>query len=154
MPKLDDHLCVAVYRASHAFTAVYRDLLAPSGLSYPQYVAMLALWEADSPLTVKELGEKLALDSGTLSPLLRRLEEAGHLRRVRDDQDGRRVNVVLTPAGQNLREAVLDVPGRLAACVGGSAEQARDLIDRLHTITDHLRNATGDLRDLDQGEPR
>lgn len=138
---------MAVYRASHAFTGVYRELLAPSGLSYPQYVAMLALWESDAPLTVKDLGEKLALDSGTLSPLLRRLEQAGYVRRHRDEQDGRRVNLQVTPEGHALKESVLDVPGRLIACVGGTADQARDLIDRLHAVTDHLRIATGDLRD-------
>lgn len=150
LPKLDDQLCVAVYRAAHAFTAVYRDLLAPSGLSYPQYVTMVALWQSENPLTVRELGEQLALDSGTLSPLLRRLEAAGYLERRRDEQDGRLVRLHLTQEGLDLQAVVLDVPGRLAACLGGTAEQGRVLIDALHTVTDNLRSATGDLRDHHQ----
>lgn len=150
LPRLDDQLCVAVYRAAHAFTAVYRDLLAPSGLSYPQYVTMLALWQAENPLTVRELGEQLALDSGTLSPLLRRLEESGYLKRRRDEQDGRLVRLHLTQDGLDLKTVVQDVPGRLATCLGGTAGDARQLIDALHTVTDNLRNATGDLRDHHQ----
>jgi DNA-binding transcriptional ArsR family regulator len=95
---LDNQLCFALYSASLAMTKLYKPLLDELGLTYPQYLAMLVLWERDG-LMVSELGERLSLDSGTLTPLLKRLEAAGLVARIRDVQDERRVHITLTPAG-------------------------------------------------------
>ena len=99
---LDRQLCFAVYAASHAFNAAYKPFLDPLGLTYPQYLVMLVLWEADN-LKVNEIGAKLHLDSGTLTPLLKRLEAAGYLKRTRDASDERQVRVSLTKSGVNLQ---------------------------------------------------
>src|SRR5689334_24753737 len=97
--KLNDLLCFAVYAAGHGFNRVYKPLLDPLGLTYPQYLVMKALWEQDSQ-TVGALGEKLSLESNTLTPLLKRLEAQGRVRRVRDPRDERQVRVQLTAAGR------------------------------------------------------
>ena len=99
--RLDDQLCFALYSASHLMTRAYRPMLAAIGLTYPQYLAMLVLWEADD-LTVGALGERLFLDSGTLTPLLKRLEALGHVERRRDPADERQVRVRLTESGRAL----------------------------------------------------
>ena len=111
--RLDNQLCFLFHRISRELTAAYRPLLADLGLTYPQYLVMLVLWEDDG-LGVGEIGERLALDSGTLSPLLRRMEAGGLLSRVRSAYDERRVTVELTEAGRALRERALDVPAALA----------------------------------------
>ncbi|WP_342371725.1 MarR family transcriptional regulator [Propioniciclava soli] len=100
--RLDQQLCFALYAASRATTSTYRTALADIGLTYPQYLVMLTLWEQDG-VTVSELGERLHLDSGTLSPLLGRLEAGGLVSRSRSAQDARLVRVSLTPAGSALR---------------------------------------------------
>ncbi|WP_430395428.1 MarR family winged helix-turn-helix transcriptional regulator [Ferrovibrio sp.] len=124
--KLDAQLCFALYAASNAMTRLYRDKLEPLGLTYPQYLVLLVLWEQDGlpgpGLTVKQLGERLHLDSGTLTPMLKRMETAGLLTRQRDDQDERLVRIALTPAGRELKTGVaamkeglsclLPLPGR------------------------------------------
>ena len=104
-PHLDEQICFALYSASRALTSRYRELLEPLGLTYPQYLVMLVLWE-DGDVTVGHLGERLHLDSGTLSPLLRRLETAGNLTRARSRTDERIVEVALTPAGRALRSEI------------------------------------------------
>ena len=96
--RLDNQVCFALYSASLAMTKLYKPLLDDIGLTYPQYLVMLVLWEQDG-ITVSELGERLYLDSGTLTPLLKRLEASGHIRRARDAQDERRVRIALTPQG-------------------------------------------------------
>ena len=96
--RLDNQVCFALYSASLAMTKLYKPLLDDIGLTYPQYLVMLVLWEQDG-ITVSELGERLYLDSGTLTPLLKRLEASGHIRRTRDAQDERRVRIALTPQG-------------------------------------------------------
>ena len=101
---LDNQLCFALYSASLAMTRLYKPLLDELGLTYPQYLAMLVLWEQDGVM-VSELGDRLSLDSGTLTPLLKRLEAAGLVARIRDVQDERRVHVTLTAAGQGSRPA-------------------------------------------------
>ena len=106
--RLDHQLCFALYAASRATTGAYRDALTKAGLTYPQYLVMLALWEDDG-LSVGELGQRLHLDSGTLSPLLSRLEAAGLVTRSRPDRDARRVVVHLTNDGQVLRSAAEDI---------------------------------------------
>ena len=99
---LDNQLCFALYSASLAMTKLYKPLLDELGLTYPQYLAMLVLWERDG-LTVSELGERLSLDSGTLTPLLKRLEAAGLIARIRAVEDERRVHITLTAAGRKLK---------------------------------------------------
>jgi DNA-binding MarR family transcriptional regulator len=107
--RLDNQLCFALYSASLAMTKVYKPLLAELGLTYPQYLVMLALWEQDQQ-GVSELGERLSLDSGTLTPLLKRLESSGFIDRVRAEADERRVIINLTPAGIKLKSRAAKIP--------------------------------------------
>ena len=107
---LDNQLCFALYSASLAMTKLYKPLLGGLGLTYPQYVVMLVLWEQDG-LTVSEIGERLFLDSGTLTPLLKRLESMALIVRVRDEQDERRVRVNLIAAGRALKSRAATIPG-------------------------------------------
>jgi DNA-binding MarR family transcriptional regulator len=113
---LDNQLCFALYSASLAMTKLYKPLLAELGLTYPQYLAMLVLWERDG-LMVSELGERLFLDSGTLTPLLKRLEAAGLIARLRALDDERRVHVTLTAAGRKLKTRAAKVPACIAEAV-------------------------------------
>ncbi|ANS78045.1 Organic hydroperoxide resistance transcriptional regulator [Serinicoccus hydrothermalis] len=124
---LDQQLCLPLYAASRAVTRRYAELLAEVGLTYPQYLTLLALWDAGEPLSVRDLGARLHLDSGTLTPLLKRMETAGLVRRVRDERDERRVLVWVTDSGWRLRDDVADVPERLAGGMGMSEAQGRDL---------------------------
>ncbi len=131
---LSSQLCLPLYAAARGVTRRYTELLTEVGLTYPQYVTMLALWDADAPLTVGEIGERLRLDSGTLTPVLKRLESAGHVARHRDDADERRVLVEVTPQGERLRAQVADVPERAWRGTGLQAEDAqqlRRLLDQL-----------------------
>ena len=107
--RLDNQICFAVYSAAHAFNRVYKPLLDRLGLTYPQYLVMLVLWERDG-VPVKDIGERLFLDSGTLTPLLKRLETAGLVRRTRSTEDERQVLIDLTPLGQALKEKARAVP--------------------------------------------
>lgn len=109
MLLLDNQVCFALYSASLAMTKVYQPLLESIGLTYPQYLVMLVLWEGDG-LAVSELGGRLFLDSGTLTPLLKRLEAAGLIARLRDVQDERRVRITLTPSGRTLRDRAQAIP--------------------------------------------
>ncbi|MFA1540376.1 MarR family winged helix-turn-helix transcriptional regulator [Actinomadura monticuli] len=135
--RLDAQVCFALHAASRAFDARYRTELRPLGLTYPQYLVMLVLWEADG-LTVKRLGERLRLDSGTLSPLLKRLETAGLVERRRSREDERSVSVHLTEAGAALRSRALDVPRRMLASTGLSPAELSDLFHTLQRVTDNL----------------
>ena len=136
--SLDDMVCFPLYAATRAVTRTYADLLAAAGLTYPQYLTMLALWESAEPRSVRELGERLMLDSGTLTPLLKRLEAAGHVARRRDDVDERRVLVSVTPRGRQLREEVADVPARLFAAMGLELEELVELRERLGVLLENL----------------
>ena len=117
--QLDAQLCFALYSASLAMGRLYRDLLAELELTYPQYLAMLVLWEAESAMRVTDIGERLFLDSATLTPLLKRLEKGGWISRTRSTDDERSVLIALTPAGSALRERARDVPAKVgrAACL-------------------------------------
>jgi MarR family transcriptional regulator, organic hydroperoxide resistance regulator len=119
---LDNQLCFLVYRLHRGITDLYRPVLAELGLTYPQYLVMLALWE-DSPLTVSQVGARLELDSGTLSPLLKRLEAAGLILRTRAKTDERSVLVSLTPAGRALRTRARRVPAQVGECLAGTVEE-------------------------------
>ena len=134
---LDKQLCFALYSASLAMTKVYKPLLAPLGLTYPQYLVMLALWEHDGQ-SVSELGTRLALDSGTLTPLLKRLEAQGQLSRERDTGDERRVIVRLTPAGRQLKVQARRVPQEIGRASGCELSQIVDLTRQLTTVRDAL----------------
>lgn len=116
--RLDLQLCFPLYAATRAVTRLYGELLAQEGLTYPQYLVLLVLWEAEEPLSVSGVGERLHLDSGTLTPLLKRLEAAGVVERRRDADDERRVLVSLTGAGWELRDRLVTVPRRLASRLG------------------------------------
>jgi DNA-binding MarR family transcriptional regulator len=109
MLKLDNQLCFALYSTSLAMTKLYKPLLDELGLTYPQYLAMLVLWEQDG-LMVSEIGERLYLDSGTLTPLLKRLEAAGLIARIRAVEDERRVHITLTAAGRKLKTRAAKIP--------------------------------------------
>ena len=134
---LDKQLCFALYSASLAMTKIYKPLLAPLGLTYPQYLVMLALWENDGQ-TVGALGERLALDSGTLTPLLKRLEAQGQLGRERDPADERRVIVRLTPAGRHLKVAARRVPPQIAGATGCELDEVVALTRQLTTMREAL----------------
>jgi len=116
--KLDAQLCFALYAASNAMTRLYRDKLEPLGLTYPQYLVMLVLWEQDgvtvkSPLTVKGLGDRLHLDSGTLTPMLKRMAQAGLVERQRAEEDERQVTISLTDQGRALKADVAEMHAAL-----------------------------------------
>lgn len=138
--KLDNQLCFALYAASNAMTRLYRDRLEPLGLTYPQYLVMLVLWEQDG-LAVKEIGQRLHLDSGTLTPMLKRMEQAGLLHRARDPADERQVTVALTPAGRALQAEMRQVHADLGCLLPlGRAEIGR-LRTELRGLADGLMAA-------------
>ena len=137
MLKLDNQLCFAVYSTSLAMTRLYKPLLDKLGLTYPQYLVMLALWERDG-LTVSELGERLFLDSGTLTPLLKRLEAAGLLVRLRDVQDERRVRITLTGQGRALRDGAQPIPHCVLARTQCTPADIGALTAQLHALRDRL----------------
>ena len=137
MLLLDNQLCFALYSTSLAMTRVYKPLLGEIGLTYPQYLAMLVLWEKDG-LTVSALGERLYLDSGTLTPLLKRLESSGLISRVRDVEDERRVHITLTAAGRKLKGRAAKIPG----CILGASQCS---IADLHALTQQMQSLRGRL---------
>jgi len=134
---LDKQLCFALYSASLAMTKVYKPLLAPLGLTYPQYLVMLALWEEDAQ-SVSALGARLALDSGTLTPLLKRLQAQGELERERDSVDERRVIVRLTEAGRKLKVKARKVPPQIASATGCELAEIAALTRQLTEMRDAL----------------
>lgn len=146
---LDNQLCFTLYAANRAVTALYRPLLDKLGLTYPQYLVMLVLWEAarqgeasgegDGNLpSVSYLGRRLQLDSGTLTPLLKRLEGRGLLARRRHPQDERVVTVQLTGEGASLRHQALEIPGQLLCRTGLDIQEAQSLRASLQSLLDHL----------------
>ena len=135
--NLERQLCFALYSASRAMTGIYRPLLEPLDLTYPQYLVMMVLWQQDN-LTLSELGEHLKLDSGTLTPLLKRLESTGLLRRERDANDERKVRVSLTPEGVSLRNQAQGVPGLAAATTGHELAELDDLTRRVTKLRNSI----------------
>ncbi|WP_121713633.1 MarR family transcriptional regulator [Streptomyces sp. E5N91] len=132
--RLDQQICFSLSAASRAFGSVYRVVLKDLGLTYSQYLVLLVLWE-HGELPVKRLGEHLRLDSGTLSPLLKRLEAAGLVRRERSTRDERSVQVRLTEEGAALRGRAVEVPRRIAAATGLDLAEVQDLRARLDRLT-------------------
>jgi MarR family transcriptional regulator, organic hydroperoxide resistance regulator len=139
-PRLDRQVCFALYSASRAATAVYRPLLDELGLTYPQYLVMLVLWE-NEPRGVRELGEELGLDSGTLSPLLKRLEALGLVERRRSAEDERRVAVHLSDTGRALSSRASRIPQRLAEAAGLTADELDQLRETLGKLTAALHDS-------------
>lgn len=135
--RLDKQLCFALYGAAHAFTRAYKPLLSPLGLTYPQYVVMMALWEEDD-LSVKTLGEKVGLDSGTLSPLLKRLEQINYVSRRRDAADERVVFITLTTEGRALKARALEVFSAIGNQTGYEISEIESLRDSLKRLKGHL----------------
>jgi len=134
---LDNQLCFALYSASLAMTKVYKPLLEALGLTYPQYLVMLVLWEHDT-LTVSELGEHLFLDSGTLTPLLKRMEIAGLVQRSRSPDDERRVLVAPTAAGRKLKVRAAKVPGCMLQATGCTVPELLALTRQVRAVRDRL----------------
>ena len=139
---LGNQLCFAVYSTAHALNKVYKPLLDPLGLTYPQYLVMLILWDEDE-VTVKDLGQRLQLDSGTLTPLLKRMEANGLVTRRRSDQDERRVVIALTEAGHALNAKAAGVPRDLLCVSGLTLDGLADLRANLVALRDQL-NASSD----------
>ena len=132
---LDNQFCFALYSASHAVTKTYKPLLDQLGLTYPQYLVMLVLWEHDGIL-VKDIGARLFLDSGTLTPLLKRLESNGLVERKRDPHDERQVRISLSPAGRALRTRALEVPEQMLCATGKDVSTLIGLRDGLVELRD------------------
>ena len=135
--KLDHQLCFALYSASLAMTKLYKPMLEEMGLTYPQYLAMLVLWENDG-VTVSELGDRLYLDSGTLTPLLKRLEAADLVTRLRDVEDERRVLIRLTAAGRKLKARAARIPGCVLQATQCQLSEAIELTRQVQTLRDRL----------------
>ena len=140
-PLLDEQICFALYNASRALTSRYRDLLEPLGLTYPQYLVMLVLWE-QGPTGVSGLGERLRLDSGTLSPLLRRLDGLGLVTRRRPLDDERSVLVELTPEGESLRAQTAGIPDDICAATGLQVADIVALTEQIGALADSVRRAS------------
>ncbi len=140
MQQLDNQLCFAMYSASLAMTRLYKPLLDKLGLTYPQYIVMLSLWECDGVM-VSELGERVSLDSGTLTPLLKRLETGGFVARVRDIADERRVHVTLTAAGRKLKSRAANVPACLLAASQCSVPELVQLTQQIQSLRDRIKAA-------------
>jgi len=141
--RLDNQICFAVYSTAHAFNRVYKPLLDRLGLTYPQYLVMLALWERDD-VPVKDLGERLFLDSGTLTPLLKRLEAAELIRRTRSTEDERQVLIALTPQGHALRDKARAVPQSILAASACSVGELLAMKDEIVALRDRLNAALGE----------
>jgi len=137
--RLSDFLCFAVYSAGHAFNRVYKPLLDRLGLTYPQYLVMVILWERDGQ-TVGMLCDRLRLESSTLTPLLKRLAASGHVTRSRDPADERQVRIELTPAGRALREAAGEIPHCILEATGLKPEALRQLQTQILALRDALES--------------
>ena len=139
--KLANQLCFPLYAAARHVTGLYTPVLRPLGLTYTQYIVFLVLWEKDG-LTVGEISEKLLLDNGTLSPLLKKLEQAGYLTRKRSSEDERVVVITLTEAGKALQEKAKNIPLKAAGCIDLPPEKARMLYALLYELLDNRKNKT------------
>ena len=137
MLQLDNQLCFALYSTSLAMTKLYKPLLEKLGLTYPQYLAMLVLWEKDG-LMVSELGERLYLDSGTLTPLLKRLEASGLVARLRNVADERRVHITLSPAGRKLKALAAKIPGCILTASQCSILELTTLTKQVQALRERL----------------
>jgi DNA-binding MarR family transcriptional regulator len=140
---LGNQICFAVYSTAHAFNRFYKPLLDKLGLTYPQYLVMMVLWEQDG-VPLKDIGEKLFLDSGTLTPLLKRMEAADLIKRTRSTQDERQVLIALTPHGHALRERARAVPQAMLASSACSVGELFEMKNELVALRDKLNAALGE----------
>ena len=143
MLRLDNQICFAVYSAAHAFTRFYKPLLDRLGLTYPQYLVMLTLWERDG-VPLKDIGERLFLDSGTLTPLLKRLEAAQLIKRTRSTEDERQVLIALTPQGLALKERARAVPSSLLSASACSVAELSAMKNEIVALRDRLNEVVGE----------
>ena len=134
--KLENQICFPLYAASNKVIRQYKPFLEKLNLTYTQYITMMCLWE-NNQINVKELGNKLFLDSGTLTPLLKKLEQKGYIKRNRDDGDQRNLIVTITKQGMDLRNQAKDVPTCVAKCVNLSEEEAINLYKILYKILEN-----------------
>ncbi|MCP3474448.1 MarR family transcriptional regulator [Bradyrhizobium sp. CCGUVB1N3] len=141
--RLDNQICFAVYSAAHAFNRVYKPLLDRLGLTYPQYLVMLVLWERDG-VPLKDIGERLFLDSGTLTPLLKRLEAAQLVRRTRSTEDERQVLIALTPQGQALKDKARSVPQSILAASDCTVPELVAMKNEIVALRDRLNAVIGE----------
>ena len=136
--KLRNQLCFPLYAAARNVMSLYTPWLKPLGLTYTQYLVLLVLWERDGQ-TVSEIGDALLLDNGTLSPLLKKMELAGHLERRRNREDERVVTVTLTEAGRDLQLKAKDIPMKIVSCVDFSPEKAQQLYTLLYELLENQK---------------
>jgi len=141
--KLENQLCFAVYAFSREITKIYRPLLEPLGLTYTQYLVMIVLWEKDG-ISLKELGSKLRLDSGTLTPLLKKLENDGNIERTRDKRDERNLIIYLSDKGKQLMQEAEKVPNNIACSLPMDLDGVVGLREQLKLILDQLENQAKD----------
>ena len=137
--KLGNQLCFPLYAASRNVISLYTPYLKPLGLTYTQYITLLALWEKDG-ITVGELCGKLMLDNGTLSPLLKKMQQEGLVERTRSEEDERVVVITLTEEGRALKEKAKDIPVRVAGCIDLPSEKAMMLYSLLHELLENQKN--------------
>ena len=137
--KLANQVCFPLYAASRSVISLYTPWLKPLGLTYTQYIVFLVLWEKDG-ITVGELCEKLMLDNGTLSPLLKKMQQARYVERKRSEEDDRVVVITLTEEGKALQEKAKDVPGKVAGCIDLPQEKAQQLYSLLYELLDSQRD--------------
>ena len=136
--KLSKQLCFPLYACSREMIKLYKPFLDELGLTYTQYITMLVLWEREH-VTVKELGERLYLDSGTLTPLLKKLEEKGLVTRRRSDLDERNLIVTITELGESMRDRALHIPGEMTKCINLPREDIRELYRMLHQLLEYVK---------------
>ena len=137
--KLANQLCFPLYAAARNVTGLYTPWLKPLGLTYTQYIVFLVLWEKDG-VSVSEIGERLMLDNGTLSPLLKKMEQAGYVERRRCREDDRVVEITLTEAGRTLQEKAKDVPAKVASCIKLPPEKAQTPYDLLNELLENQKD--------------
>jgi DNA-binding MarR family transcriptional regulator len=137
--KLDNQLCFALYVCSKEIIRLYKPLLSPLGLTYTSYITMMALWEKDR-VSVNELGKRLFLDSGTLTPLLKKMEAAGFIRRIRSSEDERTVIISLTSEGRDLRGKCTEIPEKMVCAASVNREKGTCLLTALHQMLESMVN--------------
>ena len=137
--KLANQLCFPLYAASRSVVSLYTPLLRPLGLTYTQYIVFLVLWEKDG-VTVGDICDRLMLDNGTLSPLLKKMQQAGYIEKKRSEEDDRVVLITLTDEGRALQEKAAEVPGKVAGCIDLPPEKAQMLYTLLYELLENRRN--------------